>query len=472
MPTTIVVGAQWGDEGKGKVIDALADSHDAGVRYGGGANAGHTVEFGDERMVLHLVPSTIVQGKLSIIGNGVVLDPASLVEEMGMLAGKGIDTEKLHISDKALLILDQDKALEAALESARGAGRIGTTKRGIGPAYAGHRLRSGARVCDVVDRHGNIDRDGLWRVLAADPYFEILERTYGTRVDRKDVLEKCVASAERFRGNVRRTDYEISEMIKQGKFVLFEGAQGTYLDIDHGTYPYVTSSTTTAAGAQSGSGVAFRPDRVIGVVKAYTTRVGEGPFPTEFASESEVASEFPSGDELKQMGLKIDQWEMKNYNRLATLDSIWHGNRLSLSRFFRVEGGEYGATTGRPRRGGWPDLVMLRQSARVNGFTEIAITKADVMCDLDFIEACDRYLLDGDTLFDEVPSREADLARCRPKYARRVGWGGGMSQAKSWEELPPNFRGYIGDVADAAGAPVTIISTGPKRHQTIYRAKA
>jgi len=422
MPSTVVLGLQWGDEGKGKIVDALAGHHDMVVRYNGGANSGHTVKVGEKVYKFHLIPSGIVQGKPSIIGNGEVVDPEVLVEEMEQVEDF---RENLYISDRAHLVLPQDKEWEAALEEAKGKGRIGTTGRGIGTTYAAKMLRSGARVCDLVDRNGNVDRDSFWKVLQSDPIFDILEKTYGKKVSREEILERYCMLAENFRDRVADTSLMIWEALyRHGGHVLFEGAQAAMLDIDHGTYPFVTSSSPTIGGASAGSGVHVKPERVIGVVKAYTTRVGGGPFPTELLDET--------------------------------------------GELIRAQGAEYGTTTGRPRRCGWFDVPVAKYAVRVNGATELAVMKLDVLSGLPEIEMCTEYKLDGKPLAC-FPSRIHDLEECKPEYDHFPGWTGILSAASLMDDLPDNARVYVDELEGYVGVPITIVSVGPERKETIYR---
>lgn len=427
MPSTAVIGMQFGDEGKGKIVDVLAEQHDYVARFNGGNNAGHTVKVGDTTYKFHIIPSGIVQGKTCIIGNGVVIDPDVLVEEMDNL-DDGLE-ENLYISDRAHLIMPQHKALEEAIEKARGKSSIGTTKRGIGPTYAAKAFRTGYRVGDLVDRKGNIDKDGFWDKLRQDPYFKMLtayhddlETDLPDPLTQERIVETYCKLAERFKDKVRDTGKMIAEALKDNKHVLFEGAQGTLLDIDHGTYPYVTSSSPTIGGASTGTGVRVKSDRVIGVLKAYTTRVGGGPFPTELK------------DEL--------------------------GNKL------REQGGEYGTTTGRPRRCGWLDLVIGRYAVRINGINKIALTKLDVLTGLSDIGICHEYELDGKKTKD-FPSRLSDLERCKPEYFFMEGWDEDISSMTLKDDLPKTTREYLNEIEFSLDVPIKLISVGPERTQLI-----
>jgi len=420
MPATIVIGMQWGDEGKGKVVDNLSDTHDYNVRYNGGANAGHTVVAGGHTYKLNLLPSGIVRGKTCIIGNGVVIDPEILTGEMDKVGGL---SENLYISDRAHLVMPQNRAIEAALEGEKKGAGIGTTKRGIGPTYAAKMLRSGFRVGDLVDRKGNVDRDTFWRKLEEDPFFRILESTYGVTLSREEILEKYVAFAERFRDKVRDTGRMIYCALENKKNVLFEGAQGTLLDIDHGTYPYVTSSNATVGGAITGSGVGFKPDVVIGVIKAYTTRVGEGPFPTELTDD--------------------------------------------LGEQMRKKGNEYGTTTGRARRCGWLDFVIAKYAKAANGITNLAVTKLDILSALPELKVCSQYDMDGKPT-SRFPSRISDLGDCVPLLDAVDVWTEDLSDMRHPDELPENARRYIKRMEEQLQLPATMISVGPDRDQTIY----
>ncbi len=461
---TAVLGMQWGDEGKGKIVDILAEHHDYIVRFNGGNNAGHTVKVGDRTYKFHHIPSGIVWGKTCIMGNGMVIDPEVLIKEMDGL-DPGLE-ENLYLSDRAHLIMPQHKAFEAALEAKN---PIGTTKRGIGPAYSAKALRKGAyRVGNLVDRHGNVDRDKFWKKLNEDPFFDILEKTYGVKLSREEIFETYCKLAERYKNRVRDTGVMLAEAMRKDKHILFEGAQGTMLDIDHGTYPYVTSSNPTIGGASSGSGVRVIPDKVIGVLKAYTTRVGDGPFPTEFVEEGKVKSSFPPEEELKTMGKTIKDWELGHYDRKATIEGVMKGNPEAMSRFVRVEGGEYGTTTGRPRRTGWLDLVVGKYAKRINGITEVALTKLDVLSDLPMIELCYAYLLGEMNEIDYFPSRLDDVEKCIPVPDSFQGWEGDISDIRSVNDLPLDAKNYVKGINRELGTPITMIGVGPERSQTIF----
>ncbi|RME96564.1 MAG: adenylosuccinate synthase [Verrucomicrobia bacterium] len=421
MANTILVGAQWGDEGKGKIIDVLTEQADIVVRSQGGANAGHTVIVGDQQYILHLVPSGILRPrKQCVIGNGVVVDPFALVEEIRMLEELGVKVDgKLHLSDAAHLVMPYHRLLDACRETRRRGRKIGTTRRGIGPAYADKAARTGLRVMDLIDEE-------RFPAMLKERIREnnAVLKTFGEKpLSYAKVLADCRAAAERLRPLVTNTVVWLNRQIQRGKNVLFEGAQGTFLDIDHGTYPYVTSSNTTAGGACTGSGVApNRIDRVVGVTKAYTTRVGEGPFPTE--SEE-------LGDLLHSMGR------------------------------------EFGATTGRPRRCGWFDAVLARHAAMINGMDEIAVTNLDGLDTLERLRICVGYRLHGRKL-DHVPANLHDLAACEPIYRELPGWRQSTAGARTWKDLPAGARRYLETIAGLMGAKLRIVSVGPARDQTIF----
>ncbi len=422
MSTLVLVGAQWGDEGKGKIVDCLAEAADMVVRYQGGANAGHTVVVKGREYKLHLVPSGLLNHKVCVIGNGVVVDPAQLLSEMDRLAAEGFDVGRLYLSDCAHVILPYHKRLDAVEEDRRGDRKIGTTGRGIGPAYRDKFSRTGIRMADLLD--AAVFREQLAAHLEQVNTF--LERVYDQEpLHFAEVLESYIGYAERLRPHVTDTSLLVNRAIDAGQRVLFEGAQGTLLDIDHGTYPYVTSSSPTAGGACIGAGVGpTRIGRVIGVAKAYATRVGDGPFPTEI--------EGAEGDWLRERGR------------------------------------EYGTTTGRPRRCGWLDLVALRYAARVNGLSGLALTKLDTLGGLDRVRVCVAYECDGRRL-EEWPHNTALLARCRPVYVDLPGWSEDVGGVRRLEDLPVAARDYVTFVEEHAGLSMSIISVGPDRDQTILR---
>ena len=418
---TLVIGSQWGDEGKGKVIDFLTETADIVVRSQGGSNAGHTVIANGKKYVLHLVPSGILwDNKVNIIGNGVVINPTSLVEEMNYLLEKGvtITPEKLLISDRAHVVLPIHKEIDAAQEEALGDQKIGTTKQGIGPTYADKARRIGIRMIDLADA------DRLQSVLEAriKTANDELARLGWPKADPEVTLKAVMAAADVLRPHITNTIPVVNKAIKAGKTVLFEGAQGAMLDIDFGTYPFVTSSNTSAGGCCTGSGVApTKIDKIIGVCKAYTTRVGAGPFVTE---DDEIAD-------------------------------YLHG----LGR-------EFGATTGRPRRCGWTDGVVLRFSAMFNGFDEMAMTNLDGLDERDSIKICTAYKM-GDEILEYPPARIEDWALCEPIYETLPGWQQDISNCTTWDELPENCKAYVKRFGEVVGCPVGSVGVGPDREQTI-----
>jgi len=421
MPNTVLIGAQWGDEGKGKIIDVLTEQVDWVVRYQGGNNAGHTVEIGDEKYVLHLVPSGILHsGKKCVIGNGLVVDPVALVKEVKGVVDRGIDpTGRFFISDRAHVVLPYHKSIDEFREKKPSSGKmIGTTKRGIGPTYGDKAARTGLRMGDLIDA----GRESLLRErIAANN--RILVALGAGEIDADSVVRDTLAAVDYLSPFIQDTIPMLHGAIKDGQSILFEGAQGTMLDIDYGTYPFVTSSSATAGGACTGSGVPpHRIDNVLGVVKAYSTRVGEGPFPTELTD--------------------------------ATGEAL------------RKAGNEFGATTGRPRRCGWFDLVVARYSVMVNGIDTWAVTKLDVLDDMETIRICVAYECDGKRL-DSVPANVRMLERCRPIYEDMPGWKCSTKSATAWDELPEKARAYIRRLEELTGVRVGILSVGPRRDSTI-----
>jgi adenylosuccinate synthase len=420
MPNTILVGAQWGDEGKGKIIDYLTDDAEIVVRSQGGNNAGHTIVIEGEKYILHLIPSGILRkSKTCVIGNGVVLDPVALVGEIEGLRARGVRVGKnLLISDAAHLVFPYHRALDEQREALKGQGKIGTTKRGIGPAYADKASRTGIRAGDLLKP----DEFAEKLTARVKENNAILKGLGAKTLSAKQILDDYLAAAKVLEPFIVNTVVFLHGAVKEGIPILFEGAQGTFLDIDHGTYPFVTSSNTTAGGACTGSGVPpHRIDTVMGVMKAYTTRVGEGPFPTEDAN----------------------------------LTSTLHGM-----------GREFGATTGRPRRCGWFDAVATRYSAMVNGIDELAITNLDGLDGVEWIKVCVGYRLGGKTI-DFPPADHADIARCKPVYIDMPGWMKPTDHAKKITELPPKARDYVKKISSLTGAKLSIVSIGPARAQTI-----
>jgi len=421
MPNTILVGAQWGDEGKGKIIDYLTDRADIVARSQGGNNAGHTVIVGDQKYVLHLLPSGILRGdKVCVIGNGVVIDPVDLVGEIEGLRGRGIRVGgNLVISDAAHVVFPFHRVLDTQRELAKGKKRrIGTTKRGIGPCYGDKVERTGLRMGDLLDAKYFA---GCLRLRVRDNN-RVIKAMGGKPVNYEEVLESYLTASKKLRPFITNTVVFLHEAIKARKSILFEGAQGTFLDLDHGTYPYVTSSNTTAGGACTGTGVPpHRIDRVLGVMKAYTTRVGEGPFPTEAAELS---------DQLHAMGR------------------------------------EFGSTTGRARRCGWFDAVASRYATMINGIDELAVTNLDGLDALKEIPVCIAYRLDRRTL-EVPPSDIRDLTRCKPVYITLPGWQKDTSQARSFGELPAKARTYLKKISTLTGARLALASVGASREQTM-----
>jgi adenylosuccinate synthase len=418
-----VVGAQWGDEGKGKIVDVLAERATIVARYQGGANAGHTVRVEGEEFVLHLIPSGILYpGVRCLLGNGTVVDPWTLLDEMAGLAGRGIDLERrLGISSRAHLVLPYHRMLDRALEASRGVDRIGTTGRGIGPAYRDKVNRTGLRVGDLRDP-GRAEEVVRAACQAANDVMERLELE--DRTEPEEVLEALEEIGPRVLELATDVGQEVRDGLAEGGRVLLEGAQGSLLDVDHGTYPFVTSSTTTAGGAAAGVGIGpTMIDEVIGVVKAYTTRVGNGPFPTELAGEEA--------------------------ERLRSL------------------GDEFGATTGRPRRPGWFDGVAVNFASGVNGLTGLAVTKLDVLDSFRELQVALGYTLEDEPLA-RFPDSAAELERVRPVYETLPGWCEDTTTARRWEDLPELARGYLERLEQLAGAPIRWVSVGQARRQIIH----
>lgn len=419
MSAVVLVGAQWGDEGKGKITDFLAEKADCVVRYQGGSNAGHTVEVQNEKFMLHLIPSGILYpNTLCVVGNGVVVDMQKLIEEIQGLQDRGIDTSNLRISLRAPLVLPYHKKLDE-IEDRKSC--IGTTKRGIGPAYADKINRTGFRIGDLLVEPDCFKERFKQQVEDKN---RLIQDLYGEEgFDYQELLDQVLSQIEILKPYLADTSLLVYNAIKEGKKVLFEGAQGTLLDIDHGTYPYVTSSHPTAGGACVGTGIGpTHINRVIGVVKAYTTRVGEGPFPTELCDEL--------GETLRQKGV------------------------------------EFGTTTGRPRRCGWLDAVILRYAARINGLTDLAITKLDVLDSFKTIKICVAYRYQG-KLLQEFPENLAILGKCEPEYIELPGWQQDITKVTSYEELPANARAYIEKIEELTGVKQALVAVGPKRSQTI-----
>ena len=421
MPAIVLVGAQWGDEGKGKATDLLGDTVDYVVRYQGGNNAGHTVVIGSEKYALHLLPSGILSPNVvPVIGNGVVIDPAVLLEEIRALDSRGINTSKLVISTNAHLITPYHRTIDKVSERFLGKAKIGTTGRGIGPAYADKISRIGIRVQDLFDR--SILEQKLEGTLHDKN--QVLTKVFNRKnMAVAEILEEYLAYAEILRPYIADTSLLLDKALKAGKTVLLEGSQGTLLDVDHGTYPFVTSSNPTAGGACTGSGIGPKAiTRVIGIVKAYTTRVGSGPFPTELLDDD--------GDKLRTIG---------------------H---------------EYGTTTGRNRRCGWYDAPIARYAVRINGLTDFFLTKLDVLTGWEKIPVCVAYDVDG-TRHDELPASQTDFHHAKPIYEYLPGWKEDISKARTITDLPKNAQDYVKYLEEISGAPISAIGVGPGRDETI-----
>jgi adenylosuccinate synthase len=423
MPAIVLVGAQWGDEGKGKATDLLGERVDYVVKFNGGNNAGHTVVIGDEKYALHLLPSGILSpGVVPVIANGAVIDLTVLFHEIENLERRGVDTSRLLVSADAHVITPYNRTLDRVAERFLGNRRIGTTGRGIGPTYADKMNRVGIRAQDLLDPH--ILEQKVSGAL--EQKNQLLVKVYNRRsVVVEAVVEELLSYADRLRPMVRDTGLELVTALDEGKTVLFEAGQATMLDVDHGTYPFVTSSNATSGGACTGSGVPpNRIDRVIAVAKAYATRVGEGPFPTEL------------------------------------LDAD--------GEFLRKTGGEYGTTTGRPRRTGWYDAVVSRYSARVNGVTDFVVTKLDVLSGIERIPVCVAYDVDG-ARYDEMPMTQTAFHHAKPVYEYLDGWSEDISGARSFDDLPKNAQRYVMALEEMSGARISVVGVGPARDATVVR---
>ncbi len=424
MATTVVVGTQWGDEGKGKIVDLLTAKVDLVVRFQGGNNAGHTLVVEGDTFIFHIIPSGILyDDKKCLVGNGVVVDPEVLLEEIKSLKETGIEVnaKRLSLSDRAHIIMPYHQAIDLAKESAKGKGKIGTTGRGIGPCYEDKVARTGVRAVDLTEPDilaekikANLKEKNflLTRFLGAEP------------LEARPILDSYLGMAEKLGPFITNVSYEIEQALKSGKNILFEGAQGTHLDVDHGTYPFVTSSNPVAGQACAGAGIGpNRLNHVLGVVKAYTTRVGAGPFETELNDET--------------------------------------GN------FIQERGMEFGATTGRRRRCGWLDLVVLRDSARLNGLDSLAVTKLDVLTGLEKLNICKGYESGGKPIHYR-PASLKQLAQCTPIYKEMPGWREDIRSARKLDQLPANARAYLEAIEDIAEIPISIVSVGPGREETIF----
>ena len=422
MPAVIVLGAQWGDEGKGKATDQLGQNTDYVVKFNGGNNAGHTVVIDGEKYALHLLPAGILsEGVTPIIGNGVVVDIEVMFQEIDEMASRGVDCSRLKVSSNAHIIPSYNRLIDQANEKARGKNQIGTTGRGIGPTYADKMNRIGIRIQDLFDPEGLAAK--IEAALA--PKNEIFAAVGMETLNPEVVTEELLAYADRIRPMMCDVSLEVNEALDRGDTVLFEGGQATMLDIDHGTYPFVTSSNPTAGGALTGAGVGpTRIDRVIGVAKAYTTRVGEGPFPTELDDE--------------------------------------------VGEALRVKGGEFGVTTGRARRTGWFDAVVVRYATRINGLTDICLTKLDVLSGYPSIPVCVAYEIDG-VRTEEMPLDQAGFAKAVPVYEELPGWDEDISGCRTFEELPVNAQAYIARLEELSKCRIQSIGVGPGREATIVR---
>ena len=422
MANIVIVGTQWGDEGKGKIVDLLAEFADLVVRFQGGNNAGHTMVVAGEQFVSHLVPSGILQKKTCIIGNGVVVDPAVLIGELDKLSNRGVDVGPgmLKISEKAHVIMPYHQHIDHAREKMKGDKKIGTTGRGIGPCYEDKASRRGIRFAELIDPE--VFTEMVTSVLKEKNFY--LEQFFATEaLDPQSMIDQYQGYAKRLAPHVTNVSVFIYNAIKQGKQVLFEGAQGTHLDIDHGTYPFVTSSNTVAGNACCGAGIGPKEiTYVIGIVKAYTTRVGRGPFPTELFDET--------GDKIQK------------------------------------KGAEFGATTGRRRRCGWLDIVLLRNSIRLNSLTGLVITKLDVLDGLPSLEICTGYEYEG-RIISDFPANLKVLDACKPVYETLPGWTEDITQIRRFEDLPKNAKTYLTRIEELTETPIQIISVGPGREETI-----
>ncbi len=422
MANVVIVGTQWGDEGKGKVVDLLAENADMVVRFQGGNNAGHTMVVGGEQFICHLIPSGILQQKTCVIGNGVVVDPAVLLEEIDTLSSRGIDvgSDRLKICEKAHLIMPYHRAVDHAREKFKGAKKIGTTGRGIGPAYEDKATRQGIRFVDLLDSETFAEKV---KFILDEKNFYLQNYLSAETLDPTAIIDEYHVYAGRLAPHVTNISVVINDAIKNNQQVMFEGAQGTHLDIDHGTYPFVTSSNTLAGNACCGSGVGPKQiHEIIGIVKAYTTRVGQGPFPSELFDDI--------GDQIQE------------------------------------KGAEFGATTGRRRRCGWLDTVILKNAVRLNGLTGLAITKLDVLDGLESVKICTGYEYRGKTL-DDFPASLKVLGECKPVYETLPGWSENISDIRKLEDLPGNVKSYLNRIEKLTQTSIYIISVGADRDQTI-----
>ncbi|WP_088104587.1 adenylosuccinate synthase [Halalkalibacter urbisdiaboli] len=420
MSSVVVVGTQWGDEGKGKITDYLSEKAEVVARYQGGNNAGHTIVFGGEKYKLHLIPSGIFyKEKICVIGNGMVIDPKAIVEELAYLHERNVDTSNLRISNRAHVILPYHLKLDIVEEERKGENKIGTTKKGIGPAYMDKAARNGIRIADLLDKEAfeeKLERNLAEKNRLFEKYYEVSGFT------KEEILEEYYEYGQQIAKYVTDTSVVLNDALDDGRRVLFEGAQGVMLDIDQGTYPFVTSSNPIAGGVTIGSGVGpSKINHVVGVSKAYTTRVGDGPFPTELHDEI--------GDRIREVG------------------------------------NEYGTTTGRPRRVGWFDSVVVRHARRVSGLTDLSLNSIDVLTGIPTLKICTAYKYRGE-IIESFPASLKVLAECEPVYEELPGWDEDITGVKSLDELPVNARHYIERVSQLTGIPLSIFSVGPDRNQT------
>ncbi len=422
MPNIVIVGTQWGDEGKGKIVDLLAEYVDIVVRFQGGNNAGHTMVVDGEQFITHLIPSGILQNKVCLIGNGMVVDPNVLVKELDNLSRRGIDVspKKLKISEKAHIIMPYHRQIDLAREKMKGDKKLGTTGRGIGPCYEDKATRRGIRFVELLD--SEVFKDKVNSVIEEKNFY--LEQYLSDKpLDPEGIINQYKDFAKRLAPHVVNISLVMHQALKENKQILFEGAQGTHLDIDHGTYPYVTSSNTVSGNVCCGSGIGPKEiTDVIGIVKAYTTRVGRGPFPTELFDET--------GDTIQK------------------------------------KGAEFGATTGRRRRCGWLDAVLLQNSARLNGLTGIVVTKLDILGGLESLKICTGYEYRGEIIHD-FPASLKVLGACKPVYETMPGWMEDISKIREMEDLPQNAKDYLNRVEELIETPINIVSVGPGRDETI-----
>jgi adenylosuccinate synthase len=419
MVVSLVIGTQWGDEGKGKVVDYFSKDADYVIRFQGGNNAGHTIKVGDEVYKLHLIPSGVIQGKIGVIGNGVVIDPEALIDEIDELRNRGINP-KLLISDRANIIMPYHKIFDGAEEKSLGTRKIGTTKKGIGPCYSDKIARKGIRAIDLTDKNSLIKKlnDILPLKQKLFDFYKINQR-----LDKEKILETYLSYGEYLRNYISQTHIEINKAISSGKNILFEGAQGTMLDVDYGTYPFTTSSHTIAGGSCIGTGIGLQYiDEIIGIVKSYSTRVGRGPLPTELTDKT--------------------------------------------GEYLQKKGHEFGATTGRPRRCGWLDLVVANHSCMISGINKLAITKLDVLDGLETIKVCTKYELNNKEI-EYFPAKIDDVSKCKPIYEEFKGWDNFDKNLNKITELPNEAQNYLKFIENKLNIPISLISIGPMRKETI-----